>query len=157
MSELLARYSQREKMIVAVALLVMLVIGGHALVVEPYLQRVAALQDEIEQQRADLEWMRSAAARLPNSAMTADNAEISGTLANFIDQAVRRQGLAGQLSQMSPVGEDEIRMRYSAIEFNRLIAFIALVNSSGLTVKDIRISPAETPGIVDSNLVLERR
>ena len=157
MSELLARYSPREKMIVAVALLVMLVIGGHALVIEPYLQRVTALQDEIEQQRADLEWMRSAVARLPNSAMTADSAEISGTLANFIDQAVRRQGLAGQLSQMSPVGEDEIRMRYSAIEFNRLIAFIALVNSSGLAVKDIRISPAETPGIVDSNLVLERR
>ena len=157
MSELLARYSPREKMIVAVALLVMLVIGGHALVIEPYLQRVAALQDEIEQQRADLEWMRSAVARLPNSAMTADSAEISGTLANFIDQAVRRQGLAGQLSQMSPVGEDEIRMRYSAVEFNRLIAFIALVNSSGLAVKDIRISPAETPGIVDSNLVLERR
>ena len=137
MSELLARYSPREKMIVAVALLVMLVIGGHALVIEPYLQRVAALQDEIEQQRADLEWMRSAVARLPNSAMTADSAEISGTLANFIDQAVRRQGLAGQLSQMSPVGEDEIRMRYSAIEFNRLIAFIALVNSSGLAVKVI--------------------
>jgi type II secretory pathway component PulM len=157
MSELLARYSPREKMIVAVALLVMLVIGGHALVIEPYLQRVAALQDEIEQQRADLEWMRSAVARLPNSAMTADSAEISGTLANFIDQAVRRQGLAGQLSQMSPVGEDEIRMRYSAVEFNRLIAFIALVNSSGLAVKDIRISPAETPGIVDANLVLERR
>ena len=157
MSELLARYSPREKMIVAFALLVMLVIGGHALVIEPYLQRVAALQDEIEQQRADLEWMRSAVARLPNSAMTADSAEISGTLANFIDQAVRRQGLAGQLSQMSPVGEDEIRMRYSAVEFNRLIAFIALVNSSGLAVKDIRISPAETPGIVDANLVLERR
>ena len=157
MSELLARYSPREKMIVAVALLVMLVIGGHALVIEPYLQRVAALQDEIEQQRADLEWMRSAVARLPNSAMTADSDEIRGTLANFIDQAVRRQGLAGQLSQMSPVGEDEIRMRYSAVEFNRLIAFIALVNSSGLAVKDIRISPAETPGIVDANLVLERR
>ena len=157
MSELLARYSQREKMIVALALLVMIVIGTHALVIEPYLQQVTTLQDEIEQQRADLQWMQSAVTRIPNTATASSATVIDGTLVNFIDQAVRKQGLAGQLSQMSPVGTDEIRMRYSEVEFNRLIGFIALVKSSGLAVKDIRISPAETPGIVDSSLVLERR
>ena len=41
--------------------------------------------------------MRSAVARLPNSAMTADSDEIRGTLANFIDQAVRRQGLSEEV------------------------------------------------------------
>jgi len=159
MAELLARYSQREKMIVALALLVMLVIGAHALVVEPYLERVAALQDEIEQQREDLNWMRSAVARIPVGDSPAGSGAdpISGTLANFIDQAVRRQGLTGQLSQMSPVGDDEIRMRFSEVDFNRLVTFIAQVNSSGLEVKDVRISPADKPGITDSSLVLVRR
>jgi type II secretory pathway component PulM len=159
MSELLARYSQREKMIVALALLVIVVIGTHALVVEPYLERVASLQDEIEQQREDLKWMRSAVARIPSAEASAASSvdPISGTLANFIDQAVRRQGLTGQLSQMSPVGDDEIRMRFSEVDFNRLVSFIAQVNSSGLDVKDIRISPADKPGIADSSLVLVRR
>jgi type II secretory pathway component PulM len=159
MSELFARYSLREKAIIALALLVIVVIGAHALVVEPYLERVAALQDEIEQQREDLKWMRSAVTRIPaaDAAAAASADPISGTLANFIDQAVRRQGLTGQLSQMSPVGDDEIRMRFSDVDFNRLVGFIAQVNSSGLDVKDIRISPADTPGIADSSLVLVRR
>jgi type II secretory pathway component PulM len=157
MSELLARYSQREKAILALALLVALAIGLHALVIEPYLTRVAELRAEIDQQRADLEWMQSAVARIPAMGDGSTPAAISGTLANFIDQAVRRQGLAGQLTQMSPVGSDEIRMRYASVDFNRLIGFIAQVNANGLEVKDMRISPADNPGIVDSNIVLVRR
>jgi type II secretory pathway component PulM len=157
MSEILARYSLREKMIVLVALLVMVVIGTHALVIEPYQLRVVELQSELEQQRADLDWMRSAVAKLPAAASAPSTVEINGTLANFVDQAVRHQGLSGQLTQISPVGTDEIRMRYSAVDFNQLIAFIAQVNASGLDVKDIRISPGDDPGIVDSNVVLVRR
>ena len=157
MSEWLARYSPREKIIVGLALLVMVVIGVDSLVLEPYQLRVDELQSELEQQRADLEWMRSAVARLPAAGAAAATVQIDGTLANFIDQAVRRQGLSGQLTQMSPVGNDEIRMRYSAVDFNRLVGFIAQVNASGLDVKDIRISPGDVPGIVDSNVVLMRR
>jgi type II secretory pathway component PulM len=157
MSEMLARYSQREKMIVVVALLVVVVIGVHALVIEPYQLRVVELQGELEQQRADLDWMKSAVVNLPSAAAAPSTVEINGTLANFVDQAVRRQGLSGQLTQISPIGTDEIRMRYSAVDFNQLIGFIAQVNASGLDVKDIRISPGDNPGIVDSNVVLVRR
>ena len=143
--------------IMALALLVVIFIGANALIVEPYLARVADLRDEIEQQRADLDWMKSAVAGLPAAAASSSPAEIDGTLASFVDQVVRRQRLSGQLTQMSPVGSDEIRMRYSAVDFNRLISFIAQVNASGLDVKDIRISPGDNPGIVDSNVVLVRR
>jgi type II secretory pathway component PulM len=157
MFDFLARYSMREKTIVALALLVVIVIGSDALVIEPYLERVAGLNQQIDQQRDDLAWMRAAVARLPAAATTNDNEAFSGTLANFIDQAVRSQGLSGQLSQMSPVGSDEIRMRYVDVDFNRLVGFIARVSSSGLEVKDLRITPADVAGIVDSNIVLVRR
>ena len=157
MSELLARYSIREKMIVVAALLVMVVIGGHSQIIEPYLTRSAELQDEINQQRADLSWMKSAVVNMPVAMSAPTTAEIEATLANFVDQAVRRQGLSAQLTQMSPIGTDEIRMRYGAVDFNRLVSFIAEVSSSGLSVKDMRISPGDIPGVVDSNIVLERR
>jgi len=155
----LAQYSMREKAIVAAGLLVVIVLGVHAFVIEPYQERVAFLQDEIEQQNTDLVWMKSAVGRLPpaGAASTPGGQAISGTLANFIDQVVRRQGLSDQLSQISPIGDDEIRMRYNAVDFNRLVSFIAQVNTSGLEIKDIRILPADTPGIVDSNIVLVRR
>ena len=159
MFSFLAKYSMREKAIVAAGLLVAIVLGVHAFVIEPYQQRVAFLQDSIEQQNTDLVWMKSTVSRLPaGGATTAPGTQaISGTLANFIDQVVRRQGLSEQLSQISPIGNDEIRMRYKAVDFNRLVSFIAQVNTSGLDIKDIRISPADTAGIVDSNIVLVRR
>jgi type II secretory pathway component PulM len=157
MFDFLARYSMREKTIVALALLVVIVIGSDALVIEPYLERVAALNQQIDQQRDDLAWMRVAVARIPAAGVSNDSEAFSGTLANFIDQAVRSQGLSGQLSQMSPVGSDEIRMRYVDVDFNRLVGFIARVSSSGLEVKDLRITPADVAGIVDSNIVLVRR
>jgi type II secretory pathway component PulM len=157
MLSLLERATPRERMIVVFALLVLILLGVHAFVIEPYQERAAALREEIEQQRADLAWMRTTVASLPATEIAENPSEISGTLANFIDQAVRRQGLSGQLSQMSPIGSDEIRMRYNAVDFNRLVNFIAQINSSGLEVKDLRISAADNPGIVDSSLVLVRR
>ncbi len=157
MPEWLARYSLRERIIVGVALAVVLVLGLHALIIEPYQLRLAELQDALEQQQADLEWTRSVVARLPRSGGGTSGAQISGSLANFINQAVRRQGLIEQMSQISPVGEDEIRMRYNAVEFNRLISFIAVVSNSGLEIKDIRISAVDNPGVVDSSIVLVRQ
>jgi type II secretory pathway component PulM len=159
MFSFLAQYSLREKAIVAAALLVVIILGVHAFVIEPYQERVALLHEAIEQQNTDLVWMQSAVASLPaaGAANPAGGQAISGTLANFIDQVVRRQGLSEQLSQISPVGNDEIRMRYNAVDFNRLVSFIAQVNTSGLAIKDIRILPADIPGIVDSNIVLVRR
>jgi type II secretory pathway component PulM len=156
MFDFLNRLSPREKLIVGLALLVFAVIVLHAQVIEPYQLRLAELQDEIDQRRTDLQWMKSAVARIPATSSNASAVAIDGTLANFIDQAVRRQGLTEQLSQMSPVGADEIRMRYAAVDFNRLIGFIAQVNASGLEIKDIRISPGDNAGIVDCNLVLVR-
>ena len=159
MFDFLAQYSLREKAIVAAALVVVIVLGVHAFVIEPYQERVVLLRESIEQQNTDLVWMKTAVARLPaaGAANPAGGQAISGTLANFIDQVVRRQGLSEQLSQISPIGNDEIRMRYNAVDFNRLVSFIAQVNTSGLEIKDIRILPADIPGVVDSNIVLVRR
>ena len=159
MFSFLAQYSLREKALVAVALLVVVVLSVHAFVIEPYQARVATLHQDIEQQNTDLVWMKSAVVRLPAAGVvnSASNQAISGTLANFIDQVVRRQGLNNQLSQISPIGNDEIRMRYKAIDFNRLVGFIAQINTNGLEVKDIRILPSDIPGIVDSHIILVRR
>ena len=157
MDSLLARYSPRERLIVALAVVALLGVGIHALLIEPYQIRLQTLQDDLEQQRADLEWMRTAVVNLPVGGVVAkSSAEIDGTLANFVDQAVRQQGLSGQLSSMSPVGTDIIRMRLSAVDFNRLISFIARIYTSGLQVRDIRITATDTPGLVDSNIVLFR-
>ena len=157
MLEYFYRFTPRERAIIALALLVAIGLGLHALVIEPYQQRIAELEDAVEQQRADLAWMRSAIVGMPAGEIASDNTQIEGTLANFIDQAVSSLGLTAQLSQISPIGSDEVRMRYNAVEFNRLVNFIARINTSGLEIKDLRVTAVDTPGKVDSSLILVRR
>lgn len=148
----------REKSIVLLALLVLAGLASHALVIEPYQLRVASVHSALEQKATDLAWMQAAVTKLPATSMPLNTgaSKISGSMANFIDQAVRKQGLSAQLAQMTPVGSDEIRMRYSEVDFNRLINFIALINSGGVEVKDIRISSTEDLGLVDSSIVFQR-
>ncbi|MGD2172988.1 MAG: type II secretion system protein GspM [Gammaproteobacteria bacterium] len=156
MLEYFYRFTPRERAIVAAAILVVIGLGLHALVIEPYQQRVATLEHEVEQRRDDLAWMRSAIVGMPAGEITGDRNRIQGTLASFINQAVSSLNLTAQLSQISPVGNDEVRMRYNAVEFNRLLSFIARVNASGLDIKDLRITAVDSPGKVDCSLILVR-
>ena len=157
MSNWLSQYTFRERAIVGSAVLILALIGCHALVIEPYQERVTELRDSIDQQNSDLDWMRSVVPRLPLSGPSSSTTVITGTLANFVDQLVRGQGLSNQLSQMSPVGENEIRLRFSEVDFNRLVGFIARIHASGLEIKDIRITATDTPGNVISSLAFVRK
>jgi type II secretory pathway component PulM len=154
MMERLSSYSAREKMVFGFALIALLGVAVHALLVEPYTQRLSTLKDDLEQGRADFSWMESVVSQLPASRLSAAKPVFSGSLANLIDSEVRELELKPYLAQITPISNDEIRIRYSAISFNRLIEFIARANDKGLTVKDLRISVATNPGEVDCSLVL---
>lgn len=154
MMERLSSYTAREKMVFGFALIALLGVAVHALLVEPYTQRLSTLQDDLEQGKADLNWMESVVNQLPANRLSAAKTVFSGSLANLMDSEVRALELKPYLAQITPISNDEIRIRYTAISFNRLIEFIARVNDKGLTVKDLRISVATKPGEVDCSLVL---
>lgn len=156
MAELLARYSARERFIVLIALLVMFILATHAFVIEPYQNRIVSLGEEIEQSKSDLQWMASMVHRIPTNVSNVSQQSFSGSLANLIDQAVKQQNLNSFLAQMTPKGEEEIRVRFSAVPFDQLIRFIAKMSDQGLRVKDLRINASDNPAQVDSNLVLNK-
>ncbi len=147
-------YSTREKFVFGFALIALLGIAVDAFLVDPYTQRLSTLQDDLEQSRADLNWMESVVNQLPVNSISAASTVFNGSLANLIDTEVRELELKPYLAQITPIGTDEIRIRYSAISFNQLIEFISRVNDKGLKVKDLRISIASNPGEVDSSLIL---
>ncbi len=156
MAELMARYSARERLIVVIALFIMLALGIHALVIEPYQKRFTSLNEAIEQSKNDLQWMASVVHRIPKRTAGIAQQSFNGSLANLINQAVKRQNLNSYLAQMTPKGEEEIRVRFSAVPFELLIRFIAKMNDLGLNVKDLRINASDNPAQVDSNLVFNK-
>lgn len=128
----------------------------HALIIEPFNQKRLAVSETLEQAIVDLKWMHSAVPQLPQNNVITRAINFEGSLANLIDKEVKSQNLNSFLTQMTPINDDEIRIRYKDINFNRLLGFIAQVNSQGLTVKDLRINATDKPASVDCSLVLEK-
>ncbi len=155
MNDFLSKFSPREKSIVTFAAISLFGLLVHALIIEPYNQKQLELNEALEQGKIDLLWMQSAVVRLPQNIGITQALEFEGSLANLIDQEVRSQDLNSFLAQMTPINDDEIRVRYKNINFNRLLNFIAQVNSQGLKVKDLRINATDKAADVDCSLVLE--
>lgn len=156
MAELMSRFSSREKFIVVLAIIVISGLAVDALLIEPYQNRLTTLDEQIQQADSDLSWMNSMLHRIPASGGSNSQDSFNGSLANLINQLVGRQQLNNYLAQMTPRGDDEIRVRFSSVPFEKLIIFVATINDQGLTVKDLRINVADSPGQVDSNLVLNK-
>lgn len=156
MVEFLSRYSARERFIVIFGLVILSGMAIHAFVVEPYQQRLVMLEEELAQSKSDLQWIRSVAHRLSSAGSNQPAQGFSGSLANLINQTVKQQKLDSFLAQMRPNGEDEIRVRFSAIPFDKLTAFVARMNIQGLAVKDFKINAGDNPEQVDSTLLLEK-
>ena len=156
MKELLSRFSSREKTILALATIALTAILIHALLIEPFNQKKTELSEALEQANIDLKWMRTAIYQLPQGNVLAQAIEFEGSLANLIDKEVRSQDLSDFLTQMTPINDDEIRIRFKDINFNQLLNFIAQVNSRGLDVKDLRIDATDKTADVDCSLVLEK-
>ncbi len=156
MANLMSRYSTREKMIVLLAIIIMSGLSIHALLIEPYQNRMTNLSEQLQQANGDLQWMKTMLHRLPARGENQTQKSFDGSLANLINKSVRQQKLNTFLTQMTPRGDDEIRVRFSAIPFEQLIRFVAIVNDEGLNVKDLRINAADNPGQVDSSLVLNK-
>lgn len=156
MNDFLSKFSPREKTIVTFAAISLFGLLVHALIIEPYNQKQLELNQALDQGKIDLLWMQSAVVRLPQNSRVSQAPKFEGSLANLIDKEVRSQGLNSFLAQMTPINDNEIRVRYKNINFNRLLNFIAQVNSQGLKVKDLRINATDKAADVDSSLVLEK-
>jgi type II secretory pathway component PulM len=152
----LSKLSIREKLIVITALVVVSVLSIHGFAIEPYQQNLVRVTDEIDQAKSDLLWMQSEVQRLPISSATKKNVSFKGSLANLINQVVASQKLKTYLTQMTPIGQSEIRIRYSAIDFNQLITFIATLKERGLIIKDLRINSTSDIATVDSTVVFRK-
>jgi len=152
----IARLSPRERTIFGLSGLALLGLLIHALVLEPYFQKQSSLIDQLDQAIIDLRWMESEVHRLPVAAISGEAIKFEGSLANLIDKEVRSQKLDSKLAQMTPVGTDEIRVRFAGIPFDKLLNFIARINNQGLSVKDLRINASDKRADVDASLVLNK-
>ena len=157
MLDWIARLSGREQAILIIAFVVLLGIGLHGGLIEPYRLKQTALQDELEQRQADLSWMQTAVLQLRPASATASTQKIQGSLVNYLDRQVRQVGLTESLAQMSPLNDGEVRLRFRSADFAAYLRLIAQISDAGLSIKDVQVTAIDNaPGQINTNLILVR-
>lgn len=142
----------RERVILSLALLTVMVIFVDTFVVQGINSQSKLLDEKIEQAREDLIWMRSAVNRLPDSTKPVNKVS-SGRIVNFIDRQISKQGLKKNMLQMTPVKDHSVRLKLTDVDFNRLLNFFTAIEKS-VFIQEVRLLPGESQGIVNASLLL---
>ena len=153
MSSWWSNLNRREKIILLVALVVALFILIDTFLVGPYRMRQQMVSDQLQQAQDDLAWMQRAIGRLP-SRSSARKSPIRGSLVNFVNQQINRQGLKKQMQQMTPIKDHSVRVRLADVEFSQLLKLFTAFQGSAAEVREVRILPTDQQGLVGASLVI---
>jgi general secretion pathway protein M len=148
----------RERVIViAGAALVVLMVIYMAL--SPLYSAVNAQAKRVEQKEGDLAWLRSVAGEVSVLSANAPThpGPSSESLVVLIDRAARECGLGASLTGQTPNGENGIRVRLEAAEFDKLMVCLGTLQQvHSVDVESASIDRTGKPGLVNANLVLTR-
>ncbi len=143
--------SLRERIIYVLSGLIACVILFDTLVVEEIRLKNHQLEEKIAQAKDDLEWMSQAVYRIPLK-KTGEGKKITGRVETFIDQQISRQGLKKKM-QMTPMQEHTVRIRLSEVDLKKSLQIFSTIDSY-VQIKEVRITPGDKAGFVNSSLVV---
>lgn len=147
-----------------------LVVGGIALAVILFLfavwlpaQRgVDQMQAKVEKQRQLLSWMQQSAAEvrsLKGTGASAPRSRDSGqALYALADETARQAGLGQAIREVSPSGENRVRVDLQGADFDQLISWLASLRKEyGIQASPLSVRETDQPGRVNAQVVLEEQ
>lgn len=149
----------RERAIIGGGAILVLLTAIYMLALAPFYRSVAALDASVEEQKADLAWMRSVAGEV--QALSANQpmvvAPTDESLVVLVDRTAREAGLSSALTGQTPNGETGIRVRLEGAGFDQAMMWLAnLELSHAVAIESATFDRTSTPGQVNVNLVLNR-
>ncbi|MCP4077394.1 MAG: type II secretion system protein M [Gammaproteobacteria bacterium] len=142
----------REKLILAIAGLIVVAVLVDSLILQEFRSSFDSLDEQVEQANDDLSWMKQAVLRLPDKKKKTQKIK-SGRVITYISQQVNRQGLKANMQQMTPIQNHSARLRLSDVEFTRLLKFFSAIDGS-ILIQEVRLLPTNTEGFVNVSMVL---
>ena len=149
----------RERAIIGGGAILVLLTAIYMLALAPFYRSVAALDASVEEQKADLAWMRSVAGEV--QALSANQPMVAAptdeSLVVLVDRTAREAGLSSALTGQTPNGETGIRVRLEGAGFDQAMMWLAnLELSHAVAIESATFDRTSTPGQVNVNLVLNR-
>jgi general secretion pathway protein M len=154
-----AGLNPRERLIVLVGGVLVLLTAIYVLVLGPFYSATAARAERVERKRADLAWMRTVApevqalgATIPVSAGPSDE-----SLVVLVDRTAREAGLGTALTGQTPQGQSGIRVRMEGAAFDLIVTWLGnLQATQAISVESAQFDRTGTPGQVNASIVLNR-
>ncbi|MEO7062422.1 MAG: type II secretion system protein M [Dokdonella sp.] len=148
-----------ERRMLKIGAVVVALLLGWALVWHPLVTKRVQLQQDIDNQRRDLAYVRMGAAELRNqqAAGTRSRGDRQGkSLLALADATARGGGLEGALKRVEPVGSNSVRVTFDGASFDALVGWIeALSTTYGVEASDLSADRAEGVGLVNARVTLQ--
>lgn len=145
---------ERRTLLLGAAAVVLLL--GYLLAWKPLADARDSLRMRVAQDAAELEWMRQAAPALASGANATPALEVDRrSLLARADAGAREAGLGPSLLRVDPVSSTEVRMVFSAADFDALIGWIEQFAGTGaVVVTELSVQRSAGVGLVEARLAL---
>lgn len=167
---ILLRRSARERVLLAVLLLIVVPFSFAALVVVPLQDRRAAQINQLMQAQALLDWLaEEASSYVPTRAATTGTASPSITLAPItgiadLEQALTEAGLRADVTRLNmqdqssagALARSRITLGFDAVAFEPAMTWLSGLAARGVEIRTLRVQPIpDTLGQIQLNVALE--
>jgi len=153
------KQSERDRRVLAIGAAVVAVLLAWAFVWYPLARARAQLESRVEQERADLAWMRQTGGELQElrAKGARGKADRQGkSLFALADVTARGAGLATALKRVEPTGPRSVRASFEAANFDALIGWVdVLARDYAVQTTDFSADRVEAIGTVNARVVLE--
>jgi general secretion pathway protein M len=153
------KQSERDRRMLVVGGGVAAVLLGWAFVWHPLALSRERLATQVAVDRANLAWMRQAAAELTALQARGTRGQVDRqgkSLLALADVTARGAGLGGALKRVEPAGAKSVRGSFETANFDALIGWIdALSRDYAVQATDFSADKVEGIGLVNARIVLE--
>lgn len=150
----------RERVMVGIAAVVVVLAVLYAGVWEPLNHGVAHLSQQVKQQRELVSWLHETAPKIRALRQaTHRNApkEQNAALLSVIDKTSKAAGMGGMVKRIQPQGDNSVQVWIENATFNDMLDWVyRLQNRYGVEVKSASMQPGNQAGQVHGNLRLIR-
>lgn len=156
MKDWLALRSARERTMLLIGALLVLVTVFYLSIWQPLVGEHARLTEDVIKDREELAWMRIAAVEARKLTTRTTPSSDSRSLLARTTAELRNDKIA--TSRVQPEGDDRLRVRLEQVAFTRLLTVLDRLQSRyGIAVSESAIEPVSgSPGLVNVQLLLAR-
>lgn len=153
----LIQLSQREQLMVAGGIAVLLSLLFYVLVIAPLFHSKTQLLDQLETQKRSLGWMKSAASEATSllAAGKSSHADDKRSLIARVTAELRKKQITAVKSR--PEGENRLNLVFDEVHFVRLMERLQYLQATyGISVFKATMEPSAKPGYGRVRLTLTR-